>query len=595
MFRKVLFSFTGLCMLFLAGKALAYDPPLGIPAPDFGIDETAPAQPGAWPGAEAAGFYYVDNTHPAATDSGNSYGYPDKPRATIPEITYAAGSYVEVHGGPYADTNIQLRFDCTQAQPCWLRGTPASKPVITGQFRIFDAHYVIFENLDFNGGGGAAMGIGGMSGDHIAIRHSNVRNRAFAGNTSGIGIQPNLGGTMNDIVVYKNLFHALGDWQTSADEDFHGVAPNLWGRDATTSLSKVWILDNEFHHISGNGVQVIAGNWTDSHKYLHHVYVGRNVGHTNRQTAFWSKQASDVIFSQNTAYGGRRHGTQPGDGIGFQYGPDNIWIIFNTIYDSNFGIRQSSTNTTPGHKAYIIGNLIYDIHPEAGYDYVPTDPARPGVALALWQGGMDRYVVDNTIHDVRGGVSSVQRGGLFMSGNIISDIGTDDFHMSIYNSWDVTTADKLMFHEPGGTARFRWRSTTYDTLAKFQSVSGLCANCVTADPLFKSAATRDYHLQGGSPARDVGVQSDVYDVFFARYGINIRVDHDGAPRPRGSAFDYGALEALSADFNADGVVDSLDLGILMSFWNQVEPSVDLNNDGTVDEADLDIALGDMGL
>ena len=587
------FFLANFCLTLFSGTVLAYDPPIGIPAPEFGIQQIAPAPPGAWPGAQAAGYYYVDNSHPAATDSGNSYGYPDKPRLTIPEIVYPAGSMIEVHGGPYTDTDILLRFSCTQAQPCWLRGTPGAKPTITGRFRVLDSHYVIFENLDFNGGSGGAIGIAGDSGDHIAVRGSLIQNRAYAGNTSGISMQPNVGGTMHDIVVYDNVLRELGDWQTSADEDFHGVAPNLWGRDATTSLFNVWILDNEFYHVSGNGVQVIAGNWTDSYKYLHHVYVGRNTGHHNRQTAFWSKQASDVIFSQNIAYGGRTHGTQPGDGIGYQYGPNNLWIIFNTIFDSNYGIRQSSTSETANNKAYIVGNLIYDIHPEPGIEYIPTDPWRPGVALALWHGNMERYVVDNTVHDVRGGVSSVLAGALHMSGNIISDIGANDYHMSIYNSAPLTSADHLMFHEPGGVARFRWRSTDYIGLTAFQNISGICANCVTADPLFVDGAARDYHLRRTSSARDSGVQSSVYDVFFNRYGIDIRRDFDGAPRPRGAAFDFGAYETFSADLNADGVVDGMDIGILMSNWNQIAPLLDLSGDGTIDKTDLSIAVGEM--
>ena len=52
--------------------------------------------------------------------------------------------------------------------------------------------------------------------------------------------------------------------------------------------------------------------------------------------------------------------------------------------------------------------------------------------------------------------------------------------------------------------------------------------CVGGDPLFVGAS--DYHLQPGSPAIDAGVPTSASR------------DHDGTPRPQGSAFDIGAFE-----------------------------------------------------
>jgi len=74
----------------------AWTPPIGIPAPAFGINEIAPAAPNPWTVA-TAGFYYVDATKTAATDSGNPYGTPAKPRKTIP-TQLPAGAVVELHG-----------------------------------------------------------------------------------------------------------------------------------------------------------------------------------------------------------------------------------------------------------------------------------------------------------------------------------------------------------------------------------------------------------------------------------------------------------------------------------------------------------------
>ncbi|MDH5179695.1 MAG: right-handed parallel beta-helix repeat-containing protein [Gammaproteobacteria bacterium] len=538
-YAQVLFVMVCLFIALHAGGAFAYEPPIGIPAPLFGIDQTAPAD---WLKSKSENRYYIDNSHPKASDFFNANGTPGRPRKTIPNMVFPAGSYVEIHGGPYKEQGIKLRFDCTAAKHCWFRGTPDAKPVFTGSMHIVNSRYVILEHLDFNGGIGGAMAISGNTGQHIAIRHSAIRNRFYVNHTSGISIQPLRGGNISDVVIYKNRFSELGNWKTAKDEDFHGVTPNLWARDATTSLSRVWILENEFSHLSGNGVQVIAGNWKNSYKYLHHIYIGKNIGYNNRQTAFWSKQASDVIISQNISYGGRRHGTQPGDGIGFQYGPDNIWIIFNKIYDCNYGIRQSSTNPTNDHKAYIVGNLIYNIHPEPGFTYTPAHPYRPGVAIALWHGNMTRYVVDNTIHDVHGGINSVLAGPVHVSGNIISAIDNRDYHMSMYNSAPMTKVDHMLFTESRGAARFRWRGIDKIGLQMLQTQAGVCSHCMVDDPGFIDPANGNFGLSAGSKARNAGVESTVYDEFYKRYGIDIRRDYNGLKRPQGKRFTLGAVE-----------------------------------------------------
>jgi hypothetical protein len=51
--------------------ARAWQPPLGILMPPFGINETAPPTPNPWT-TPAPGFFYVDATAPSATDSGKS-------------------------------------------------------------------------------------------------------------------------------------------------------------------------------------------------------------------------------------------------------------------------------------------------------------------------------------------------------------------------------------------------------------------------------------------------------------------------------------------------------------------------------------------
>ena len=98
-------------------------------------------------------------------------------------------------------------------------------------------------------------------------------------------------------------------------------------------------------------------------KRLHHVYLGRNVAHENKQTGFWTKQASDVIMSENVAYAHHPSDSSPGAGLGGQYGPERVWFLYNHIHDCDYGIAAGSDNHLGfGRDVYLIGNVIHNIH-----------------------------------------------------------------------------------------------------------------------------------------------------------------------------------------------------------------------------------------
>src|SRR5471030_1320777 len=69
--------------------------PFGVPVPNFGLAQTAPAPPTPWV-LGTPGFYYVDATDAASTDDLNPFGTPARPRNTIP-IELPAGAVVQLH------------------------------------------------------------------------------------------------------------------------------------------------------------------------------------------------------------------------------------------------------------------------------------------------------------------------------------------------------------------------------------------------------------------------------------------------------------------------------------------------------------------
>jgi len=72
------------------------------------------------------------------------------------------------------------------------------------------------------------------------------------------------------------------------------------------------------------------------------------------------------------------------------------------------------------------------------------------------------------------------------------------------------------------------------SVAEYQSLTGLGAGNVMADPQFKNAAGGDLHVNSGSPAIDTGVS------------LGTSKDADGNPRPQGATYDKGAYESSSA-------------------------------------------------
>ena len=50
----------------------------------------------------------------------------------------------------------------------------------------------------------------------------------------------------------------------------------------------------------------------------------------------------------------------------------------------------------------------------------------------------------------------------------------------------------------------------------------------------------------------------------------------------------------TGDLNQDGIVDSIDISILVSNWNTSDPTSDINNDGIVDSLDLSILVSNWG-
>jgi hypothetical protein len=484
-----------------------WGPPLGVPYPPFGIVEQA--GPPTHIVQEGAG----------CSDAGT--GLLGPPRCTIPNPV-PPSAVVEVRGTytfQHKDSRV-LRPQGTAGTPVFIRGGDR-RPLATGSWEILGT-YLVIENIEFAMAGSDRSVFIGAPSSFVAVRNCELRGNASAG---GLLLTSFGSASSSNLVIWNNRIHHNGNVAATFDQDVHGISLG-------TRQSQVWILDNELYANSGDGLQINSLGTSD------HIYAGRNVAYGNKQTGLSSKQASDVVFSQNHVYSHRASNSSNGACLGFQYNPERIWFLFNRLHDCDYGIAGESDLSSNGESVYVIGNLIYDIHTTTAFN-PNTGWQHAAVRLT---GGTNRFLINNTLHDVDTGIASPGRGNLRIHNNVISGV-TRGSHVFVEEA-PTSTSSSIGHNLLEGAVRIKWGSNTQRTLPALQEATGKCAGCQNASPGFLDAVAGDYRLQASSPAVDAGLMyTDVFATFLRLYGVDIAVDFDGLPRPFGPAVDIGAYEA----------------------------------------------------
>lgn len=93
--------------------------------------------------------------------------------------------------------------------------------------------------------------------------------------------------------------------------------------------------------------------------------------HHNKQTGLWSKDAADVILSQNTGYEHHTGNSSLGGGIGWQpgggsaaTGPVRLWVIFNRSCSNDYGVQPGSgTEASVVVPVNVLFGNLNDNHP----------------------------------------------------------------------------------------------------------------------------------------------------------------------------------------------------------------------------------------
>lgn len=565
----------------LTASAMGWTPPIGIPAPNWGgtignpIETPTPKPPKNWT-SNIPNVYFVQS---GGTNSGT--GYPSNPRGEIPRILPAGtvvflnGTYTKVHSPAY------LHPDGNPNAPVWITSYDPEHPATcTGNWVFYydptyHCDYLIVDgvNWDVSASGGTAIDIGG-SVNHLCFRGGSVKGvgksdptdphytdsgPAYNNNTVNVASSYSLDVLPTEQIIFSGMnISRGGNWQyTEGDPDAQGIAVGFFVKD-------VWVLDCEFSYFSGCAVMFGAGSIdsTPDTAAGQRMYLGRNYAHHIAQSAFWTKRSVDCVMSQNRVQTIRRDtpSSPNAGGMGAQYGPKNLWIIFNDISDSQSGIAfgsGASGGSATETAVYIVGNVIHDIHDKSGPpDDWRGNPHSGGGTAILLRGQLDHYIVNNTITDYDAGIlCPLIANNRFIEGNIFSNRNAAVSGGEIICSNDAGRLNVIrnnIITPTGGATYIQCGDPIYRSLAALNSAKG--PDNIGTTPTFVNAAAGDYSLTASSAGIDAfGSKANaVYDLFMEKYGRSIRFDKAGTSRPQGESWDIGAFE-----FNMGGGPQSL--------------------------------------
>ncbi|MBN2142959.1 DUF2341 domain-containing protein [Candidatus Woesearchaeota archaeon] len=388
---------------FTTGEsAVNWTPPLGIPAPAFGIYDSV---------NDTEYTHWVDNSG-ACSDTSNN-GTPSSPRCTIPS-TLDAGSIVQVRGGPYnyGTSNIVWNASGTMGSPVYIRGpeSPASRPVIifgdTKTLTISTSSYLIIENLEMQSG----QVLLSSTSDHLAIRHFYLHNNSY-------GPNPFLGIWCDYVVIYDSEIAYNGVIPSEPDD--HAIQ-------AYANTDHIWIVDNVIHHNSGDGIQYCHTCIAEDNGPAY-VYMGRNLIYSNEENCIDIKEATGPnIMSENECYDYWATNTSNGDAIRIEDEgtQGDTWVINNYVHDAAMGINAQGAVGD----SYILGNYITNV----SYGIWTTGPS----------GSYQLVLLSNTFYNVSVGIGS----GTTVANNIVSKA------LNYHIGGDVENCSNNLVYQEGGSA-----------------------------------------------------------------------------------------------------------------------------------------------
>jgi hypothetical protein len=526
------------CIFILAmsisSNVSAFDYPAGIPNAWISPDIDAPTAPSPWT-SEVSNMYYINGSDSNCSLS-ITYGTVSEPRCRFPS-SFPAGSYLEVHGGPYAYTStIYIRSEGTESNPVWIVGAEDN---LVKMHLVLHGTYLYVDGLNIEGDKGiSARPYHDIQTDHIMVRNTVITGSGSLDlGTTGISATGGNGLQFEGLIAYNNTISYMGDSESTTENDRHALQTGSY-------INDVWHLYNTTHHNGGDGVQYSHGGVN-----AHHFYYGGNISHDERENCVDIKQANDVVISENTCYNIETSSSSPGECMVVHYDPDRIWFINNDISECVYGVMSTGAS-----EVHVIGNNIHGMRESSRETHGDISSYQTGGGIVAYSTG-NMYISNNTITDAVRGIAYEALPGyeVDITGNLISDLRNGEFtgnnsYAIMLKGDDNTVAnsdiENNLFYNP---TRLHVDGKTPSTLAALM-LSGKCdddgGSCLDVHPAFSE---NGYSLMIGSPAIDASMLSSSYAAFQSLYGIEITTDILGNTRTSNTVWDIGAYESVSEE------------------------------------------------
>lgn len=529
-------------VLFFCSIILAYNPPIGVPNPNFGIDQNSSMYacatydfgngPESYKTLVSNGItyyytHYVDDCNPAANDNNNPYGTVAFPRETFRNLSLSPGSVVLVNGGcTYGLSYKFFYWQGTAEKPIMLIGL--NKPTITASTLYFACSHFILDGFNFNNQPVTVRSETGNTVHHVTVKNCSFTNCNLSSHGAFLGAVTYDATWVKNVVFYNNIISGLIDTSRSAatfpeiDEDGIYIGRNT---------DSVWILNNHIWGLKGDAI----GGAHNINYSAKNYWIGFNDAHHCGENGFDVKEAENIVVSQNKFYSmyGKNQGSGTGGvGIVAHYGPNystrNCWILFNEIYNcADIGIQIGGAQA---HPVYCIGNIIRDV----------TNLTQEGAGYRTW-GCQDLYFKNNIFQNCDKAVvhtDNTSGSRLIFENNVVTGVNVNYMVISGAGPINNSIIKNNLFYDIE-RSNISWDNINY-SVSNFNNINTRIFNNIEADPKFISST--NFNVQEISPCIDGGVNDTLRSFFNNLFDISINYDYDGKIVPFNSVIDIGIME-----------------------------------------------------
>jgi hypothetical protein len=271
------------------------------------------------------------------------------------------------------------------------------------------------------------------------------------------------------------------------------------------------------------------------------IFIGGNRFHNNRENAVDIKSSSNVVVSGNTMYGFATSSTSGGAAVVVHYNPENVWILGNTISQSEHGIVS-----TGSQNLWIVSNIVFAIH-HAQQVWQPERVYARGSAIHF-RGTTSGGVVNNTFYEYDIGIQLARGASGY---RIVNNLFVN---RSRAEGYDIITTDPVVASKStldhlafrlSADERIFWRNRTYTANQLRKAHPGLCKRCIVSDEtLLVDPADNNFSPRRDAPIVDAGAAMDDIPGISAANSDNLAFDALGQPRRTGASVDIGAVELM---------------------------------------------------